>query len=118
VAGQPGKLLRLYVNEHDQYAGKPLCEAIVDRCRELQAAGVTVFRALEGFGESAELHHGHVFRGDQPVVITIVDAPERARRILPVLESMMSGGVVAIADVEVTFVSKGVRSSLDTNSAK
>jgi PII-like signaling protein len=30
---QPAKLLRLYVNEQDEYAGKPLYQAIVDRCR-------------------------------------------------------------------------------------
>ena len=110
--GQPGKLLRLYVNEHDQYAGKPLYEAIVDRCRERKVAGVTVFRALEGFGASAELHHSHLFRSDQPIVITIVERPEKAQQTLPVLEGMMSSGLIAVTDVEVTLVSNGARTDL------
>lgn len=110
--GQPGKLLRLYVNEHDQYGGKPLYEAIVDRCRELKVAGVTVFRALEGFGGTAELHQHHLFRTDQPIIISIVERPEKADETLPVLESMMNSGVIAVTDVEVRVVSKGVRSSL------
>lgn len=110
--GQPGKLLRLYVNEHDQSGGKPLYEAIVDRCRELKVAGVTVFRALEGFGETAELHHHHLFRSDQPIVITIVESPEKAQQILPALESMMNSGVIALTDVEVTVVSNGSRAAL------
>jgi uncharacterized protein len=112
VSGQPGKLLRLYVSEHDQYGGKPLYEAIVNRCRELKVSGVTVFRALEGFGETAELHHHHLLRSDQPIVITIVERPEKAQQILPVLESMMNGGLVAVTDVEVTFVSNGARTGL------
>ena len=36
---RPGKLLRLYVNEHDKYEGRPQYEAIVARCRELSLAG-------------------------------------------------------------------------------
>jgi uncharacterized protein len=109
---QQGKLLRIYVNEDDQYDGKPLYKALVDRCRELKVAGVTVFRALEGFGESAELHRSHLFQSDRPLVITIVERPEKAKETLPVLESMMSGGVIAVTDVEVTVISNGARGTL------
>ena len=41
------KLLRLHFGESDQYNGKPLYEAIVNRCKELKIAGATVFRGLE-----------------------------------------------------------------------
>jgi PII-like signaling protein len=110
--GQPAKLLRLYVTEHDQYGGKPLYQAIVDRCRELNVAGATVFRALEGFGETAELHHRHLLKSDQPIVITIVESPEKARQIVPELEGMMNSGMIAVTDVEVTIVSNGARTTL------
>ncbi len=109
---QPAKLLRLYVTEHDRYGGKPLYEAIVDRCRELNVAGVTVFRALEGFGETAELHRQRLFQSDQSIVITIVETPGKARRILPEFESMMNSGMIAITDVEVTVISNGARITL------
>ena len=112
MSGEPGKLLRLYVNEQDEYHGRPLYEAIVARCRELDLAGVTVFRALEGFGESAELHRPHLLRKDQPIVITIVERPEKAREALPALEAMMNGGVIAVTDVEVTVISKGAAAPL------
>src|ERR1700756_3273694 len=105
---QPGKLLRVYVNEHDEYGGKPLYEAIIDRCRELHVAGATVFRAIEGFGETAEVHRQHLLRSDQPLVITIVERPEKAQQLLPVLESMMNSGVIAVTDVEVTPVLNGL----------
>ena len=110
--GQPAKLLRVYVTEHDEYGGKPLYEAIVQRCREMSVAGVTVFRALEGFGESAELHHRHLFQSDQPIVVTIVESPEKARQIIPELEAMMNSGMIAVTDVEVTVVSNGARTTL------
>ena len=109
---QPAKLLRIYVTEHDQFGGKPLYEAIVHRCRELNVAGATVFRALEGFGETAELHQRHFLQSDQPIVITIVESPDKAREIIPQLEAMMSSGMIAVTDVEVTIVSDGKRTTL------
>jgi PII-like signaling protein len=105
MKSQRAKLLRLYVNEHDEYEGKPLYEAIVARCQELKVAGVTVFRGLEGFGESSELHHSHLFRSDQPLVITIVECPEKTQEMLPILQSMMNSGLIAVTDVEVTMIS-------------
>lgn len=104
---QPGKLLRLYVSEHDRYNGKPLYEAIVDRCHDLKIAGVTVYKGLEGFGHTAEMHRPHLFTHDQPIIITVVESPERAAEALPVLRGMMTSGVIAITDVEMTFVSNG-----------
>src|SRR5438477_1200631 len=86
---QPGKLLRLYVNERDKYDGRPLYEALVARCQELSLAGATVFRGLEGFGESAELHRSHLLGSDQPIIITIVENPDKAREALPVLQAMI-----------------------------
>ncbi len=109
---QQAKLLRLYVTEDEQHDGKPLYEAIVDRCRDLKVAGVTVFRAAEGFGETAELHRSHFLQHDQPMVITIVESPAKAQEILPVFESMMNSGMIAVTDVEVTVVSNGARMEL------
>lgn len=112
MKSQPGKLLRLYVSELDQYDGKPLYEAVVARCQELRLAGVTVFRGLEGFGESSELHHQRLFGHDQPIVITVIESPEKARDALPILQEMMPGGIIAVTDVEVTVVSQGKASAL------
>jgi uncharacterized protein len=108
---QPGKLLRIYVNEHDRYKGKPLYEAIVARCQELKLAGATVFRGLEGFGHTAEVHRQHLFAHDQPIVITIVETSEKAAEALPILQEMMGSGVIAVTDVEMTVIKGGTVSS-------
>jgi PII-like signaling protein len=102
---KPGKLLRIYVSEHDQYNGRPLYKAIVSKCQELELAGATVFRGLEGFGHAAELHRPHLFAHDQPIVITIVETPEKSAQALPVLQAMMKTGVIAITDVEMMVIS-------------
>jgi len=100
------KLLRLHVGEADQYNGKPLYEAIVHRCKELKIAGATVFRGLEGFGESAETHRHHMMRKDQPIVVTIVDTAENLERLIPELEDMMDTGMIATSDVDYIRIEK------------
>lgn len=94
------KLLRLHFSEGDHYKGKPLYEAIVNRCRELKIAGATVFRGLEGYGETAEIHRHHLVRRDQPIVVTVVDTAENLARLIPEVEAMMDTGMIATSDVE------------------
>jgi uncharacterized protein len=94
------KLLRLHFSEGDRYQGKPLYEAIVDRCKALNIAGATVFRGLEGYGETAEIHRRHLVRRDQPIVVTVVDTAENIGRLIPEVEKMMDTGLIATSDVE------------------
>jgi PII-like signaling protein len=100
------QLLRLHFCESDQYNGKPLYEAIVDLCRELKIAGATVFRGLEGYGETAEIHRHRLIRKDQPIVVTIVDTPENLGRLIPEVEEMMDTGMIATSEVEYVRIEK------------
>ena len=98
---QPAKLLRLHFTERDRYQGKPLYEAIVEKCLDLKIAGATVFRGLEGYGGTAEIHRRHLIANDLPIVVQIVDSEENVQRLLPVLEEMMGQGLIAISEVRV-----------------
>jgi len=106
MKAQSGRILRILVSESDRHQGKPLYEAIVAKCRELKIAGATVFRGLEGYGESADLHRAHLVRHDQPIAITIVDTAENLARLVPAVEEMIDTGVLAISDVEMIRVQK------------
>ena len=103
---RPAKLLRLHFSENDKHEGKPLYEAIVQKCRELSIAGATVFRGLEGYGESAEIHRHHLVVYDQPIVVTVIDSEENIRRLLPALEEMVDTGLIAISDVQAVRITK------------
>ena len=96
---KPARLLRLHLSERDRHEGKPLYEAVVERCRELRIAGATVFRGLEGYGETAGIER-------HPIVVTIVDTPEQIERLIPELEAMMTTGVIAASDVEAIRIEK------------
>ncbi|HVP47596.1 MAG TPA: DUF190 domain-containing protein [Bryobacteraceae bacterium] len=103
---QAAKILRIHISESDRFEGKPLYEAIVERCRELKIAGATVFLGLEGYGETAEMHKAHLVRSDRPVVITIIDTAENIERLVPVAAEMMDTGLLAVSDVQMIRVEK------------
>jgi PII-like signaling protein len=96
----------LHFTERDRFLGKPLYEAIVEKCRELKIAGATVFRGLEGYGDTAEIHRSHVMRHDLPIVVQIVDSAENIARLVPVVEAMMDRGLIAISDVSTKRIQK------------
>ena len=96
---QPAEILRIHISDFDKLGGKPLYEAVVARCRELQIAGATVFRGLEGYGEHAELHK-------RPIVITVVDTAENIQRLIPELAKMIDTGMMASSPVEMVRVKK------------
>ena len=106
LPGQTARLLRIHISESDRYGGKPLYEAIVNKCREMKIAGATVFRGLEGYGETAEMHKYHLTRHDQPILISIIDTAENLASLAPVVEAMMDTGLIAISDVQVVRVQK------------
>jgi len=109
------KMLRIHFGEDDKWEGGPLYEAIVKRCRELDIAGATVFRGIEGYGTSALIHRPHVFRFSSsysPILVQVIDTEEKIQKLLPVLDSMISEGLIAMSDVEVfKYVHQGGEST-------
>jgi uncharacterized protein len=95
-------MLRVHLGEDDRWQGKPLYEAIVDKCRELGIAGVTVYRGVEGFGASTRIRHkSHwKFSKDAPIQLSVIDTEEQIGRLIPHLDGMVDEGLIAISPVE------------------
>jgi PII-like signaling protein len=100
---EDARLLRIFIGEDDQYEGSPLHETIVRKARELHLAGATVLRGAVGFGHSSRLHTSKILRlsEDLPLVIEIVDSPEKISQFLPFLREMMVGGMITMEQVRV-----------------
>ena len=94
-------LLRIYLGESDRCDHKPLYEVLVTKAREMHLAGATVLRGPLGFGASSRLHTAKILRlsMDLPVVIEIVDSPEKIEAFLPVLDGVLEGGLVTLEKV-------------------
>lgn len=96
-------LLRIFIGEDAKSDGRPLYEAIVLKARELHLAGATVLRGGLGYGHSSRLHTAKILRlsEDLPVVVEIVDAPDKIDALLLAIEPMMGSGLVTLEAVEV-----------------
>jgi PII-like signaling protein len=98
-----GQLLRIFIGESDRWEGKPLYEAIVLEARRQGLAGATVLRGMEGFGASSRIHTTRILRlsEDLPIVIEIVDHADKIAAILPVLDRMVTEGLMTLERVQV-----------------
>lgn len=96
-------LLRIFIGEDDRDDGHPLYESIVLKAREMDLAGATVLRGAMGFGHSSLLHTAKILRlsEDLPLIVEIVDSEDKINGFLPVLETIMSSGLVTLEKVQV-----------------
>lgn len=99
----PGRRVRIYIGESDQWRGETLYAAIVREARKRGLAGATVARGIMGYGAASVIHEPHIFRlsNDLPVVVEIVDGDERMRAFLPLLDDMVQEGMITTSEVEI-----------------
>ena len=102
---QDGLLLRLFVGEADRQDGKPLYEWLVLKAREEGLAGATVLRGIMGFGAHSRLHTFRIERLslDLPIVVEIVDVPEKIEAFLALIDPLVSEGLATLEKADVRF---------------
>jgi len=98
-----GQLLRIFIGEDDHWHGRPLYEAIIEEARRRGLAGATAWKGFIGFGANSRLHTTKILRlsEDLPVIIEVVDSPEKIAAFLPVLDDMVTEGLVTVERAEV-----------------
>ncbi len=106
-------LLRVFFGEDDKYKNLPLYEAIVLKAREMHLAGTTVLRGSLGFGHSSRIHTTKILRlaQDLPIVLELVDTQDKVDAFLPVLDEMMSSGLITLEKVQVLQYGKPARAT-------
>lgn len=97
------KRLRIYIGESDHWKRRSLFHAIVEKAKELDMAGATVFRGLMGYGANSRIHTASLIdlSSDLPMLIEIIDSEDYINKLLPYLDEMLEEGLITIDDVEV-----------------
>ena len=97
------QLLRIFIGESDKHLGHPLPEVIVSEVRRRGMAGATVLRGTLGFGANSRVHTAKILRlsEDLPIVVEIVDTPERIEAFLPWLDEVINEGLVTLEKVRI-----------------
>ncbi|MDF2930451.1 DUF190 domain-containing protein [Anaerospora sp.] len=102
IASQ-AKRLRIYIGESDRWKRRSLYQAIVEKAKELDLAGATVFRGLMGYGANSRIHTASIvdLSSDLPILVEIIDSEAYIAKLLPFLDEMMEEGMITIDEVEV-----------------
>ena len=110
-----GKRLCIFCGESDRFDHRSLARAIVERAREEGLSGATVLRGIEGFGASSRLHTTRLLSlsDDLPIIVQIIDRADRVEAFLPVVDEMLSDGLVTLEDVDVYLYRGAPRPALD-----
>jgi uncharacterized protein len=97
------KRLTIFIGESDRHGHTPLATEIVQRAHAAGLAGATVLRGVEGFGASNHVHTTRILSlsNDLPMVVLIIDNPDRIDAFLPQLDELITEGLVIVDDVEV-----------------
>lgn len=100
---QEARRLRIYISEGDRWRGKPLDAALLDLMRQHHMAGATVFRGLAGFGAHSHLSSTSIetLSFNLPIVIELVDTPEKIASILEIIYPMIGEGLITQEDVKI-----------------
>jgi len=97
------KMLRVHFGEDDRWHGKPLHEAILAKCKELEIAEAIVFRGIEGYGSGSRIRRSSYWAlsKDAPIQLSIIDTEDQIGKLIPYLDVMVEEGLVATSTVEV-----------------
>jgi PII-like signaling protein len=96
--------LTIFIDESDQWHGKPLYIALVEAARNQGLAGATVVRGIAGYGmrQHHRLHTARIMElADLPLMMIIIDRAEKITHFLPIVTEMVSVGLVTHSPVNV-----------------
>ena len=88
--------LRVYTDESDTIDGRSAYSQIVAAAHQHGLAGATVFRGMMGYGGNSRIHTARLLElsSDLPVMVEIIDTPERIESFCTVALSMLQKGLM------------------------
>lgn len=96
-----GVLLRIFAGEADQADGRALYRAIAEAALEEGLAGATALHGPLGYGQGRYLNYERSVDApaNLPVVIEIIDTPEKIEAFLPKLDNVAGPGLATMEKV-------------------
>ncbi len=97
-----GRRVTIYVNEADEWHGKPVHLAVLRYLAGEGCAGGTVLRGVAGFTKAAGVVTTSLVDagGKLPLVIEYIDKPEVVERVLPRLREIVGNRLITLEDLE------------------
>ncbi|HBW57317.1 MAG TPA: hypothetical protein DEF27_05730 [Oscillatoriales bacterium UBA8482] len=94
-----------YVDESDQWQGRPVYMALVEEAKKHRISGATVLRGIEGFGmrDSGKIHTARILElsSELPILVLIIDSEEAIASFLPLVKEIVTQGLVTLETMNV-----------------
>ncbi len=108
MLGSTGQVLRVFVGETDKYQGVPVYEWLLKKAKEHGLAGGTAVRGIAGFGAHSQMHSSKILdiSANLPIVIEIIDMPDKIEQFLPFVEEAIKEGLATIEPAQIRLFRK------------
>jgi PII-like signaling protein len=109
-----GQQVTVYCGEADRWRHQSLALALLDMLRREGCSGATITRGVAGFGAGSRIKTTTIVElsFDLPMVLTVVDTPERVAHFLPKIRQMLGGGLITVEEVEISQYRSRVKETL------
>ncbi len=96
-------MIKIYIREEDRVEGKPLYKKILEIVKEKNLSGVTIFRAIMGYGPSRKIRAMSFLDigANLPILIEVIENKENAERFLQEIKHLIKQGLVIMLPVKV-----------------
>ncbi|WP_280250686.1 DUF190 domain-containing protein, partial [Nocardia abscessus] len=98
----PAARLTVLLDEDDKWRHTPLYHEVVRRARDTGLAGASVWRGIEGYGASAQVHTTRLLdvAVHLPLMLVLVDEPDRLRAFVERNAELFTSVNVTLAQVD------------------
>ena len=93
----------IFLNEDDRLHHRGLHEEVMQRAKDFGVIGATVWRAIEGFGQSGRVRTLRFPDANTglPLIVELIDSPERIEGFLVTLSELAPGSLITKEQVQV-----------------
>lgn len=97
--------LKIFTGEENRLNHRPLYEVIVEEARNQGLAGASVYRGVMGYGVNSQVRTTSILRlsEDLPLIIEIIDQPEKIEKFTEFLSENMTEGLVTSEEVTIVI---------------
>lgn len=99
---RPAARLTVLLSEDDRWQHRPRYHEIVRRARDAGLAGASVWRGVEGYGASSDIHTTRLLDLAEhlPILVMILDDAARLREFVESNADLLNSVTVALSPVE------------------
>jgi PII-like signaling protein len=100
-----GQQITVYCGEADRWQHQSLALALLHMLRREGCNGATITRGVAGFGAGSRIKTTNILElsFDLPIILTVVDTPQRVTHLLPKIRQMLGGGLITVEEIDVAL---------------